>query len=108
MGREGIDPQMLGVALPHPPASPGLHLLPPCRAPGLLPPPDGGPRLGDPAAAAEHLQGEHGSTTRPGARQRVLCVAELGLWFQGNRKLYLPLAEAADKSRRWGRQVGVG
>lgn len=32
----------VGVALPHLPASPGLHLLPPRGAPGLLPPPDGG------------------------------------------------------------------
>lgn len=96
------------VALPHPPASPGLHLLPPRRAPGLLSPPDGGPRLGDPTAADEHLQGEHSSAIRPGTRQRVLCAAWLGLWFQKNRKLYLPLVEAADKSRRWGWQVGMG
>lgn len=48
---------------------------------------------------------------RPGARQKVLCVASLGqprLWFQGNRMLYLPQAEAADKSRWKGHQVGVG
>lgn len=42
----GVRSPLLGVpvALPHLPASPGLHLLPPCRAQGLLPPPDGAPR----------------------------------------------------------------
>lgn len=47
-----------GVALTYLSASPGLHLLPPCRASGLLPPSDGSPRSGDPKAAGEHFQGE--------------------------------------------------
>nr|XP_058894599.1 BRICHOS domain-containing protein 5 [Kogia breviceps] len=45
-----------------------LCLLPPLRAPGLLPPPDGTPRPRDPAAAGEHLLGPQ--------RQRLiyLCI----------------------------------
>lgn len=46
------------MALTYLSASPGLHLLPPCRAPGLLPPSDGSPRSGDLTAAGEHFQGE--------------------------------------------------
>lgn len=48
---------------------------------------------------------------RPGHKQKVLCPAQLGqprLWFQGNRKLYLPLTKAVDKGRWKGHQVGVG
>lgn len=46
VSRLGVRLPLLGVpvALPHLPASPGLHLLPPRRAQGLLPPPDGAPR----------------------------------------------------------------
>lgn len=55
---EGERMKVSGVASTYLSAPPGLHLLPPCRAPGLLPPSDGSPRLGDPAAAAEHFQGE--------------------------------------------------
>ncbi|XP_064151453.1 BRICHOS domain-containing protein 5 isoform X2 [Loxodonta africana] len=40
-----------------------------------------------------------------GLRQRVLCATQAirlpGLWFQGNRRLYLPLAGAADRSQGW-------
>lgn len=39
---------------------------------------------------------------RPADKQKVLCTAQLGqprLWFQGNRKLYLPLTKAVDKGR---------
>lgn len=100
-------------------ASPGLHLLPPCRAPGLLPPADGSPRSGDPKAAGEHFQGEQYylachplqiPSPRPGDKQKVLCAAWLGqprLWFQGNRKLYLSLTKAVDKNRWKGHQAGV-
>lgn len=48
---------------------------------------------------------------RPGDEQKVLCTAQLGqprLWFQGNRKPYLPLTEAVDKNRWKGHQAGVG
>lgn len=108
-----------GVASTYLSASPGLHLLPPCRAPGLLPPSDGSPRSGDPKAAGEHFQGEQYylaghplqvPSPRPGDKQKVLCAAWLGqprLWFQGNRKLYLPLTKAVDKSRWKGHQAGV-
>ncbi|XP_074202615.1 BRICHOS domain-containing protein 5 isoform X1 [Camelus bactrianus] len=46
----------------------GLRLLPPRRAPGLLPSPDGTPRSRDPAAAGEYLTGPQ--------RQRLiyLCI----------------------------------
>lgn len=55
---EGERVEVSGVASTYLSVPPGLHLLPPCRAPGLLPPSDGSPRLGDPAAAAERFQGE--------------------------------------------------
>lgn len=48
---------------------------------------------------------------RPEDKQKVLCVIQLGqprLWFQGNRKLYLPLTKAVDKGRWNGHQAGVG
>lgn len=41
VGRRGSLPKGVQVDLPYLPASPGLCLLPPCGAPGLLPPPDG-------------------------------------------------------------------
>lgn len=48
---------------------------------------------------------------RPGEKQKVLCPAQPGqprLWFQGNRKPYLPLTKAVDKGRWEGHQAGVG
>lgn len=114
---EGDGVEVSGVALTYLSVFPGLHLLPPCRAPGLLPPSDGSPRLGDPTAAGEHFQGEQYCLAcrpshpppRPGDKQKVLCAARLGqprLWFQGNRKLYLPLTKAVDRSRWKGHQAG--
>lgn len=93
----GVDVQ---VALPHLPAFPGLCLLPPLRAPGLLPPPDGTPRPRDPAAAGEHLLGKE-----PPARGQTkgpvcgLGPGQDGAPVSGEQKLYLPLVEAADKSQ---------
>lgn len=96
-GLGGITAQGAQAALPHLAASPGPRLLPTPRAPGLLPPPDGGTRPRDPAAAGEHLRGKqppHGQAPRPEARQRVLCTARAwggqGLQFQGNRSSILP------------------
>lgn len=117
LGR-GAEWRLSGVALTYLSVFPGLHLLPPCRAPGLLPPSDGSPRLGDPTAAGEHFQGEQYCLAcrpshpppRPGDKQKVLCAARLGqprLWFQGNRKLYLPLTKAVDRSRWKGHQAGA-
>jgi len=100
-------PVDVGVALPHPPASPGLRLLPALGTPSLLPPPDGAPRSRDPAAAGEHVQGKQPHAARlpgPGDRQRVLCTAQAwGSCSSGfkEQKACLPLTEAADKSRGW-------
>lgn len=67
--------ELSGVALTYLSVFPGLHLLPPCRAPGLLPPSDGSPRLGDPTAAGEHFQGPRIPCTWPG---HPLCPGAAG------------------------------
>nr|XP_023472334.1 BRICHOS domain-containing protein 5 isoform X8 [Equus caballus] len=67
-GLGGITAQGAQAALPHLAASPGPRLLPTPRAPGLLPPPDGGTRPRDPAAAGEHLRGP------PRQRLIYLCI----------------------------------
>lgn len=85
---------------PYLPASPGLCLLPTCRAPGLLPPPNGAQRSQDPAAAGEHLKGEQPPYSHGQAFQAMgqtkgpvyrLGRGGLGLWFQGNRSSIFPL-----------------
>ncbi|XP_070341293.1 BRICHOS domain-containing protein 5 isoform X6 [Equus asinus] len=64
-GLGGITAQGAQAALPHLAASPGPCLLPTPGAPGLLPPPDGGTRPRDPAAAGEHLRGPRVSQPQP-------------------------------------------
>lgn len=88
---------------PHPPASPGLRLLPPLGTPGLLPPPDGTPRSRDPRAAGEQLQGKRPHAARVlGTGDKGSCVypGPAADWSSGfkEQKLCLPLAEADDKS----------
>lgn len=74
-----------------PSTSPGLCLLPPLGAPGLLPPPDGTPRSRGPAAAGEFLPGKapwvRGQTKGPVYSRGLGC---LGLQFQGNRSSVFP------------------
>lgn len=92
---------------PYLPASPGLCLLPTCRAPGLLPPPNGAQRSQDPAAAGEHLKGEQPPYSHGQAFQAMgqtkgpvyrLGPGWAGALVSGEQKLYLPFAETADKN----------
>lgn len=99
-------PAEVRLALPHLPASPGLRLLPPRGAPGLLPPPDGAPRSRDPPAAGEHVHGEQPHAARlPGPGDKGSCVRPRPGegWGSGFReqKACLPLAGATDKSCGW-------
>lgn len=107
VGRGGLLPKGVQVDLPYLPASPGLCLLPPCGAPGLLPPSDGVQRSQDLAASGEHLKGEqplysHGQASQARSQTKG-PVYSLGLGWAGalvswEQKFYLPFAEAADKS----------
>lgn len=81
---------------PYLPAFPGLCLLPTCRAPGLLPPPDGGQRSKDPAASGEHLEGEqppylHDQTSQARGQTKgpvySLGPGGLGSGFRGTEAL---------------------